>query len=276
MEELQLLKRQFLSGFKEDERSEAANRFHYLLGEKYKYSTLSFLKGSYFPSEKLSAFKDDLQKLREDQPVQYLVGEVIFDGLIIKVSPAVLIPRIETEEFVDRLLSLQPQANRAIDLATGSGCIALSLARDYQEVYALEKSASALEVARENALLNKLNPHFIEDDILDPEKEWPLNMDVIVSNPPYVRYLEKEEMKANVLNYEPKLALFVDDNDPLIFYRAICEYAKGALNPGGLLAFEINQYLVSEMKELLGAYFKNYWLEKDGANNYRMAFARKE
>jgi len=231
-------------------------------------------------------FLDAIKRLKVEEPIQYIIGETEFFGLPFKVSPDTLIPRPETEELVQWIIEEQQTAkNRqptVLDIGTGSGCIAIALAKSLTEakVYALEVSNNALKVAKENARLNNLDVEFIEGDILaDCHTELVSashQFDIIVSNPPYVREVEKSTIKNNVLNYEPHLALFVKNDDSLQFYRAICEFAVHNLKPDGMLFFEINQYLGRETKQLLNVFnFKAVELRKDLSGNDRMIKAIK-
>jgi release factor glutamine methyltransferase len=184
--------------------------------------------------------------------LQYIVGSARFHGHRFKVTPAVLIPRTETEQLIDMIVDENPASDlRVLDMGTGSGCIAISLARalKFAQVDALDVSRDALAVARENAALLKVKVRFFESDMLSPQP--PARYDIIVSNPPYVCWSERESMERNVLEHEPELALFVPDDDPLLFYRAIAHYAVKALNPSGELYFEINPLYVNEMKQML-------------------------
>lgn len=223
-----------------------------------------------------------LKLLKEEKPIQYILGETEFYGLPFKVNENVLIPRPETEELVDWVLNESKTNNQQsitlLDIGTGSGCIAISLAKNLPnaKVYALDVSAEALKIAKQNAELNHVYIELIEDSILDVKNSKllseDLKFDVIVSNPPYVRELEKELMKPNVLDNEPHLALFVDDDNPLLFYKAICEFSNKNLKEGGKLFFEINEYLGKEMTQLLKDYnFKNIKLKQDIFNKDRMA-----
>jgi len=223
-----------------------------------------------------------LHELKAQKPIQYILGETDFYGLKFKVNSDVLIPRPETEELIDWIIkdntSRQTDKKlRILDIGTGSGCIAISLAKQIENatVYALDVSNQALDVARTNTEVNQVNIQFIECDILD-ESSWnaqigDLKFDIIVSNPPYVRYLEKQEMKPNVLDNEPSSALFVDDENPLKFYNTITALAVDKLNADGQLYFEINQYLGKEMMKLLDGYkFEGVMLRKDLNGNDRM------
>lgn len=215
-----------------------------------------------------------LKDLKKGIPLQYILGETYFMGLKLKVNANVLIPRPETEELVDWIIQSHnnEKINRIVDIGTGSGCIALSLKKQFKntQVFALDISESALQVARENALINNFEINFQQKDILT-DSSIPNQIDILVSNPPYVTRKEAERMHTNVLDNEPHLALFVPDNDALLFYKQIVEIAKVNLKTNGWLYFEINQYLADEMKELfIQNNFKNIELKKDISGNYRM------
>lgn len=226
-----------------------------------------------------------MDRLRQEEPIQYIIGETEFYGLPFKVNPKVLIPRPETEELVRWILAENPRTNKQrldiLDIGTGSGCIAIALAKylPSAKVYALDISTEALSVAQENANLNKVEVQFIEENILTTYHSKFVStsqkFDIIVSNPPYVRKLEKATIKNIVQKYEPHLALFVEDDDPLLFYRAIIEFAVHNLKPNGILYFEINQYLGEELKQLLNKFdFKSVTLRKDLFGNDRMIKAK--
>ena len=216
-----------------------------------------------------------LAQLRLKKPIQYILGSTHFMDMDFKVNENVLIPRPETEELVRWVLEdYRMDGNKEIsilDIGTGSGCIAISLAKNMKraKVYGLDISKKALEVAKDNAVKNQVEVEFLNADILNMEyfKE---KVDVIVSNPPYVRLLEKEKMKPNVIENEPGSALFVPDNDPLVFYRKINELAKKNLKSGGRLYLEINQYLGKETKALFENGFIEVELRKDMFGNDRM------
>ncbi|MEG3658670.1 peptide chain release factor N(5)-glutamine methyltransferase [Arenibacter palladensis] len=218
-----------------------------------------------------------LSQLKQERPIQYILGKAHFCDLEFGVDENVLIPRPETEELVYWILNVVQQGTRQeglkiLDIGTGSGCIAISLAKNLPnaKVYALDISKKALQIAQQNAVDNEVDIVFLEADILSMEG-FKDKFDVIVSNPPYVRELEKKEMKNNVLEHEPGLALFVSDGDPLIFYKKITLFALNHLKTGGMLFFEINQYLGEEMKQLLEAgNFSEIELRKDMYGNDRM------
>ena len=202
-----------------------------------------------FAAERIA---DIIARLRRHEPLQYIVGSARFHGHRFKVTPAVLIPRPETEQLVDLIVDENPASDlRVLDMGTGSGCIAISLARalKFAQVDALDVSRDALAVARENAALLKVKVQFFESVMLAPQP--PGRYDIIVSNPPYICWSERESMDRNVKDYEPGQALFVPDNDPLLFYKAIAPYAVQSLERGGRLYLEINQRFGNEVKRLL-------------------------
>lgn len=198
--------------------------------------------------------KKIVARLKKFEPVQYILGETEFYGLRLNVNPSVLIPRPETEELVDWMVRSNLPANSLIlDIGTGSGCIALALksALKNAKVSGTDISEGALQTAHENAARNKLDVHFYRSDILKQENPDNEIYNVIVSNPPYIKESEKLLMLPNVLEYEPANALFVTDNDPLVFYRSIAGFAKKYLAENGKLFFEINENLGFEMKNML-------------------------
>lgn len=206
--------------------------------------------------EMIQKFSDARARLLLHEPIQYILGYEWFYGRKFVVNQSVLIPRPETEELVDWIVEDYKNENRIkiIDLCTGSGCIAISLERSLNaEVVAIDISDEALAVAEENARILESKTDFRNGNVL--ETELPVGpFDVIVSNPPYVREAEKSEMQANVLDYEPHLALFVANDDALVFYRKILEYAEVQLKSNGCVYFEINQYLEKAMHDLAATY----------------------
>ncbi|HBT10148.1 MULTISPECIES: peptide chain release factor N(5)-glutamine methyltransferase [Leeuwenhoekiella] len=223
-------------------------------------------------------FDKALSRLQQNEPLQYIVASTEFYGFPFQLSPAVLIPRPETEELVDWIYTdFKNTSCTILDIGTGSGAIAVSLAKLLPEakVTAIDVSEDALKIAEANASSNAVNVQFIKQDILDCQA-LDRSYDVIVSNPPYVRDLEKVEIKANVLNYEPHLALFVEDQNALIFYKKIAELAIKALQPNGILYFEINQYLSAETVSLLkNIGFSQVELRDDFAGKPRMIKAQR-
>jgi release factor glutamine methyltransferase len=229
-----------------------------------------------FSAEEILIWDVILEKLQLEIPIQYILGTTHFYGLEFNVNENVLIPRPETEELVEWIISSVKMPKftnlKILDIGTGSGCIAISLAKKIPnpEVSAIDISYKALATAKENADLNKVAVAFIQKNILEAN-DLEQQFDIIVSNPPYVRNLEKAEIKSNVLANEPHLALFVEDNDALLFYRKIAELATKNLSVEGKLFFEINQYLGKETVELLEKMqFKNIELRKDIYGNDRM------
>ena len=195
----------------------------------------------------------DFERLLTGEPIQYILGEAPFYGRNFLVTRDTLIPRNETEELVHRILKENPKPRlRVLDLGTGTGCIPITLALELKdpEVYALDVSVEALEVARQNALNLGANVQFMEGDLLGAIPNLDL-FNVLVSNPPYVPLRDQEEMHANVLNFEPHLALFVPDEDPLLFYRAIGSWGQQLLKTGGKLYLEIYENLADELVQLL-------------------------
>lgn len=219
-------------------------------------------------------------RLKEFEPIQYILGETEFFGLTLKVDSSVLIPRPETEELVGWILEKNTgKSPMILDIGTGSGCIPLALKSKLKEaqIKAVDISGSALDMARRNAEINNLNVYFLQTDILKwQDYKWQ-EFDIIVSNPPYVRELEKEKMNSNVLEFEPDNALFVSNENPLVFYSAIAKFAHKYLADNGMLFFEINEYLGAEMSEMLNLNgFGDIELRKDINGKDRMMSCRKK
>lgn len=259
---------------------EEAESFFYLVLEKLhqlKRVDLALQPELHFTDKEILVWNAILEKLQLEIPIQYILGSTDFYGLEFKVNENVLIPRPETEELVDWIVLNHKKSEisnqlKIVDIGTGSGCIAISLAKNIANtvVFALDVSEKALATAKINAHKNATAVTFIQVDILKTN-DLKIAFDIIVSNPPYVRNLEKAEIKKNVLENEPHLALFVDDNDALLFYRKIAELAQTNLAPNGALYFEINQYLGKETVALLEKMsFKNIELRKDIYRNDRM------
>lgn len=257
-----------------------AESFFYLILEnqrKLRRIDLALNIDLLFSSEEILIWNAILEKLQLEIPIQYILGTTQFYGLEFNVNENVLIPRPETEELVEwiiisNLKTPKLKKLKILDIGTGSGCIAISLAKNIPdaEVSAIDISEKALATAKANADLNNVAVTFLQKNILETT-DLEQQFDIIVSNPPYVRNLEKAEIKSNVLANEPHLALFVEDNDALIFYRKIAELATKNLSVEGKLFFEINQYLGKETVELLEKmHFKNIELRKDIYGNDRM------
>ena len=270
------------------QKDEAQAIFLLTLKHIKQYSRTDYLlkKEEELSSEELIKLENVLKELLAEKPIQYILGETYFYGLPFKVNPSVLIPRPETEELVDWILSVcrseqivnrQSKIKNLIDIGTGSGCIAVSLKKNLPEakIYALDIAADTLATAKQNALMNNVEVKFIQDDILEP-KFIQSQISLIVSNPPYVKEDEKPEMNKNVLANEPHRALFVSNQNPLIFYDAIADFALNYLEENGLLFFEINEYLGEQTVQLLkDKKFKNIELRKDMQGKDRMICCRK-
>ncbi len=275
------LKSNFITALAELYPSEEIQSFFNILSEKYlNFSRIEVALNSEkeVSKEDIEKFQQALIRLKNHEPIQYIIGETEFYGLPFKVNNHTLIPRPETEELVEWIISeINKQQSsivnlKLLDIGTGSGCIAISLAKNLpnSRISALDISEEALKIARENAEMNEVEVEFFQTNILKV-KTLPKQYDFIVSNPPYVRELEKKQMQPNVLNFEPDSALYVKDEDPLLFYRAISQLAKHHLQPDGKLFFEINEYLADELKLLLKSEgFKNIEVKKDLFGRDRM------
>ena len=237
-----------------------------------------FLKDNITLTAEQEALLDNaIERLKKQEPIQYILGYSDFCGLRFKVTPATLIPRPETSELVEWVANEATGSESILDIGTGSGCIAVSLAHKLPQskVTAWDISNEALAVASENSKENGQTVAFEQVDILayEPTGE---QFDIIVSNPPYIKKNEKEAMHSNVLDWEPHTALFVPDSDPLLFYCAIAEKGLTILKPGGRLYFEINRAHGKETVEMLAALgYTNIELRKDFAENERMIRAVK-
>ena len=228
-------------------------------------------------TEQTTLLNNAIERLAKYEPIQYILGYSDFCGLRFKVTSATLIPRPETSELVEWIASEATGNEKILDIGTGSGCIAVSLANKLQHsnVSAWDISDEALAVAEENCKTNGCNVTFSQVDILayQPQGE---QFDIIVSNPPYIMDLEKSGMEANILDWEPHTALFVPDNDPLLFYRTIAQKGKEMLHFGGKLYFEINREFGKETCDMLASLgYINIELRKDFAENDRMIRAVK-
>jgi release factor glutamine methyltransferase len=231
-------------------------------------------------TEQADALNKTLKELKTGKPVQYILGKTEFYGLPFNVNPSVLIPRPETEELVEWVIetvgSRQFAAGSLLDIGTGSGCIAISLKKNLPgfKVSAIDISTDALQTAASNANLNNVDIEFIEADILNPGSHishLKSHISIIISNPPYVTLHDKTQMHTNVTDFEPHTALFVPEDDPLIFYKDIADFAITHLTKNGLLFFEINESYGEETAELLAHKdFKNIELRKDLSGRDRM------
>ena len=291
---LKQYKKHFFNSLKDIQDEQEIESFFFILTEYLHHLTRVevVLQPNFELSDtEIEKWNSILVQLQQDKPIQYITGEAWFYGLRFEVNENTLIPRPETEELVEWILNSpitqNPSPINILDIGTGTGCIPIALKANLSQgnVTAIDVSKKALEVAIRNAQSNKVEINFIQANILDvedllilltPNSQLPASIDIIVSNPPYVRNIEKLEIKKNVLDYEPHLALFVEDTDALLFYRKIAQLALKSLSPKGLLFFEINQYLGKETVELLqNLGFKNIELKKDIFGNDRMVKSEK-
>jgi release factor glutamine methyltransferase len=220
-----------------------------------------------------------VQRVVSGEPLQYVLGTAFFMGMELRVTPATLIPRPETSQLVDRIVDdMSSRADlRVLDIGTGSGCIAIALARalKFADVNAVDISDEALAVAAENAATLRTDVHFSHADALNMPP-MPNAYDVIVSNPPYIAEHERTDMDARVYDYEPATALFVPDADPLMFYRAIARFAAQSLRPSGKLYFEINPLFVNQLREMLtDTGFADVDIVRDFRGNLRFAICQR-
>lgn len=281
---LRAIQQKFYDALNTKYEKEEVSNFFFLLTEAYfNLKRIDLAVNPNIEVENNTLILEALEQLKQDVPIQYIIGKTDFFGLPFKVNNNVLIPRPETEELVSWIINCHSEQSEestklnVLDIGTGSGCIAIALAKNLPNasVYAIDVSEKALEVAKKNADLNEVQVEFIKADILkffDPKGVLvSQKFDIIVSNPPYVRELEKNLMKPNVVDNEPHLALFVKDNNPLLFYKAISEYANKSLNENGQIFFEINEYLGGDMVAVLRKNnFKNIELKQDIFGKDRM------
>ena len=262
---------------------EEVHCFFYILCDfflQYSRFEVSMALDTIVSAKNITAFDMALLRLKKQEPIQYILGCTAFYGLTFKVNEHTLIPRPETEELVDWVLSNLHDKDSVLDIldiGTGSGCIAISLAKNIPtaKVSGLDISEKTLEVAQENAVKNQVLVSFCKKDILETTA-LKNKYNVMVSNPPYVRQLEKKAMNANVLDYEPGVALFVPNEDPLLFYRKIAQLAMVSLQTKGWLYFEINEYLSKQMDVLLKEIgFANIEIKKDFREVPRMIKCQK-
>lgn len=277
------LKIQFIEQLKDEYPATEIESFFHMLTEEFlglRRIDVALEPEYEVSEEQKSIFEKAILRLKDHEPIQYIIGCTWFHGLEFKVDKNVLIPRSETEELVDWIISdFKGSGNelKILDIGTGSGCIPVCLAKELEnsKVTSYDISEKALKLAKENADLNKVNVSFKKVDILDTDA-LEEHFDIIVSNPPYVRELEKKEMQKNVLNYEPGQALYVEDENALVFYEKITALASQSLKSGGVLYFEINQYLSEETRSLVEKSGFEAELKKDIFENYRMLKAIKK
>ena len=261
--------------------SEALSLAKMLLVEVFDFSTLELYGGKdkEISGKRRDVLDEMIRRLKKNEPVQYIIGVESFCGLIFEVNPSVLIPRPETQELVGWIAGdcREKEACRILDIGTGSGCIPISLAHRLPkaEVESWDISEDALQVARRNAERNEVEVLFRQKDVLKAMPEE-VRYDIVVSNPPYIAEKEKVDMEANVLDWEPSIALFVPDEDPLLFYRKIAQLGCDILKDGGTLYFEINRAYGGETVQMLGSMgYKEIELRKDSWGNDRMVKAKR-
>jgi release factor glutamine methyltransferase len=279
LSEIKSMFRSGLSGYYPD--NEIRNIFYQASDHLLNYSKIDILLKSHEPisAEKVRKFNHMLKRLRKWEPIQYITGFTEFYGLTFRVDSRVLIPRPETEELVQWIIRDEKGSSvNLLDIGAGSGCIAVSLAVNLPaaNVSAMDISAEALVIARMNAQLNQANVNFFAFDVLNSNIALPGKYQIMVSNPPYVRELEKALMRRNVLDYEPGIALFVSDNDALVYYRSIALLGRKYLKDGGTLYLEINENYPHEIARLLESTgFCSVEIRRDLNGKQRMIKARK-
>ena len=261
--------------------SEALSLAKMLLVEVFDFSTLELYGGKdkEISGKRRDVLDEMIRRLKKNEPIQYIIGVESFCGLTFEVNPSVLIPRPETQELVGWIAGdcQEKETCRILDIGTGSGCIPVSLAHRLPkaEVESWDISEDALQVARRNAERNGVEVLFLQKDVLKASPDE-ARYDVIVSNPPYIAEKEKVDMEANVLDWEPSIALFVPDEDPLLFYRKIAQLGCSMLKEGGALYFEINRAYGQETIQMLEAMgYKEIELKKDSWGNDRMMKAER-
>jgi release factor glutamine methyltransferase len=258
-----------------ESRDEIQSIIYVLLEEKLGLRKIDIMKGKMIESAQKDQFNEYIQRINRHEPIQYIVGQAEFYGRQFAVDHSVLIPRPETELLITSVIRTRVAAPVILDMGTGSGCIAVTLAKEIplSKVYAIDISEAALAVARQNSLKLQAAVHFSKADILT-EIKYDQQFDFIVSNPPYIALSEKQRMKSNVLDFEPHLALFVPDEDPLIFYQAIAKRGKSILKPTGKILVEINERFGQEVSEIFRtARYKQVAIEKDLDNKDRIVMA---
>ncbi len=277
------LKMQFIDRLKDEFPATEIESFFHILTEQYlglRRIDVALNPDFELSEIQLANFEKAILRLQDHEPVQYITGKTEFYGLEFIVNKNVLIPRPETEELVEWIISDFRNTHEKLDIldiGTGSGCIPITLARELKDskVSSVDISKDALALASKNAELNGVDVDFQEEDILGVDK-LDKTYDIIVSNPPYVRELEKKEMHKNVLEFEPESALYVKDDNALVFYEKISSLAAESLSKNGALYFEINQYLAEETKDLVEKFGFEAELKKDIFGNYRMLKAVKK
>jgi release factor glutamine methyltransferase len=231
-----------------------------LVCERMNWMEMDFITNSNatFSESDLLFFRSKLKALQNNEPFQYVLGKTFFYNLTLKTDNRALIPRPETEELVHLIVTENKNTQQVLlDIGTGTGCIPLAIkkAQPHWEVYGLDQDEEALALAKENKDSNGLAVHFLQLDILDEStwKQFDKELSIIVSNPPYIPFSERSRMAQHVVDFEPEIALFVHDHDPLIFYKKIVKFAKTKLSEKGMLYLEIHEDLASEVTVLLEA-----------------------
>lgn len=273
-----LLRKKFNQSLFEIYSSEELKIFYYnIMQQLTNKSKVELMTNNYELShEKEKLFFEYINRLLNNEPIQYVLGNTIFNNLEFDLDSSVLIPRPETEELVDLIIKYECKKENILDIGSGSGCIAVTLAKyiEKSNVTALEICSSAVKIINKNAKKHNVKINIICEDFLTFQTNS--TFDLIVSNPPYITYSQKDKISKNVLNYEPHKALFVDDGDPLIFYKSILDFSKSNLNVDGNIFFEINHIFYNEMIQLVSKYQNfSYKLIKDFHKKNRFIILQK-
>ena len=273
--------RELAARLKQYDEQEARSIVRLLLYDCFGMTMTDICTGAleHLSSEDVKRLEQYMQRLEQGEPVQYVTGKTVFCGRDFHVEKGVLIPRPETEELCELIINGNTMAApRILDVGTGSGCIAITLASElpHSTVSAWDVSEDALRIASGNADNIKTHVVFEKKDILKARHDGDNDFDIIVSNPPYICDKEAADMEPHVLCHEPHLALFVPDDDPLLFYRSITQYAATALSPLGMLYFEINPIYADALKEMICSYgFDNVMIHDDQFGKHRFISARR-
>ena len=272
------LRKKFNQSLFEIYSSEELKIFYYnIMQQLTNKSKVELMTNNYELShDKEKLFFEYINRLSNNEPIQYVLGNTIFNNLEFDLDSSVLIPRPETEELVDLIINYECKKEKILDIGSGSGCIAVTLAKyiEKSNVTALEICSNAVKIINKNAENHNVKINIICDDFLTFQTNN--TFDLIVSNPPYITYSQKDKICKNVLNYEPHKALFVDDGDPLIFYKSILDFSKSNLNVDGNIFFEINHIFYDEMIQLVSKYQNfSYKLIKDFHKKNRFMILQK-
>ena len=272
------LRKKFNQSLFEIYSSEELKIFYYnIMQQLTNKSKVELMTNNYELShEKEKLFFEYINRLSNNEPIQYVLGNTIFNNLEFDLDSSVLIPRPETEELVDLIIKYECKKENILDIGSGSGCIAVTLAKyiEKSNVTALEICSSAVKIINKNSKKNNVKINIICEDFLTFQTNS--TFDLIVSNPPYITYSQKDKISKNVLNYEPHKALFVDDGDPLIFYKSILDFSESNLNVDGNIFFEINHIFYNEMIQLVSKYQNfSYKLIKDFHKKNRFMILQK-